>query len=252
MSQQSERVSAGQAADPAALKIFAKEVRERANAQFASRQNKRLLSVPLTVERARVMLVQEAHWSVNRRDCWAFAQGLSPLYVKHLIWLHEEDELAGNKERGVEDHFALQIREGANVGLKPEDYTNAKLDPATRALSYAWIHLVKDSPWLKSVAACAALEISNSDVWVDGGGITFRMGKRMEAQLGIPFEKQVSMHEHSEVDVEHANMLMDVAKVYGGAPGALDLMMEGIRESFELESVWEGLLADMMEAIPAR
>jgi hypothetical protein len=77
------------------------------------------------------------------------------------------------------------------------------------------------------------------------------MGKRMDAQLGIPFAKQVSMHEHSEVDVEHANLLMDVAKTYGGRLGALDLMMEGIRESWELESVWEGQLADMMEAIRA-
>jgi len=124
------------------------------------------------------------------------------------------------------------------------------MEPGTRALSYAWIHLVKDSHWLKAVAACACLEVSNSIDWVEGGGYSYRKGKRLEAQLGIPFDKQVNSKEHAEVDVEHAHMLIQIAERYGTTDRALDLLLEGAIESWELESVWKGQLAEMMEALP--
>jgi pyrroloquinoline quinone (PQQ) biosynthesis protein C len=193
-----------------------------------------------------------ALWTLNRRDCWAFAQALAPFEVKRMIWKHEEDELDGNKERGVEDHFALQIQQGELLNLKPEDFHDARMTAATRTCTYAWIHLVKDSHWLKAVSACCALEISNSSEWVDGGGGSYRMGLAQEKELGIPFEKQVDNKEHTEVEVEHAHMLIQIAERYGTTKEALNLMLEGLIESWEISTIWKGLLADMMEAIPAR
>ena len=103
------------------------EVRTRATAQYESPQYRRILDLPLTQERARWLYVlQKAYWNLNRRDCWGFAQGSAPMDVKKLIWEHEEDELAGNKERGVEDHYALQVRQSA--ALRPLD----RRFPATR------------------------------------------------------------------------------------------------------------------------
>jgi hypothetical protein len=238
------------ALDRTELRAFAAAVRERANAQYRTASHQRLFSVPLNTERGRYWLLQVALWSINRRDCWAFAQGLSPLDVKRLVWLHEQDELDGNKARGVEDHFALQVREGRNLGLTPADYAAAQLHPGTRTCAYAWIHLVKDSPWLKAISACAGLEISNSAEWVDGGGMSYRMGKRFEEQLGIPFDRQVSNVEHAEVDVEHSAMLMQIAERHGTSQDALDLMRAGVFESWDIETVWKGQLADMLEAIP--
>lgn len=232
------------------LRAFADKVRARANAQYQTPAHVRLFNVPLSVERARAWLLQVAIWSINRRDCWAFAQGLAPLDVKRLIWLHEQDELDGNKERGVEDHYALQMREGALLDLKPSDYTNARPHPGTRTCMYAWVHLVKDSLWLKAVSACAGLEISNSADWVVGGGMSYRMGKRLENQLGIPFDRQVSAKEHAEVDVEHASMLMQIAEQHGTTQQALDLMLEGVAGSWEIETVWKGQLAEMLEQLP--
>lgn len=233
------------------LHDFAREVRRRANGQYATPQHRRLFEVPLTLERARLWALQQSPWTRNRRDCWAFAQALAPLDVKALIWEHERDELVGNQARGVEDHHAMHVRQGALFALTPEDYRDVGMRPGTRTCTYAWIHLVKDSPWLKALGACAALEISNSAEWVEGGGMSYRRGKRLEEQLGIPFEKQVSHVEHAEVDVEHANILMKVAQRYGTTQPALDLLLEGVVESWEIETVWKGAVADMLADVPA-
>jgi hypothetical protein len=231
------------------LKVFASEVRTRANGQFATPQHQRLFEIPLTLERAQVWALQMSFWTTNRRDCWAFAQALAPLEVKRLIWEHEQDELAGNKTRGVGDHRSLSLRQGALVNLTIEDYRNTRIREGTRTCTYAWMHLVRDSHWLKSVSACAALEISNSAEWVDGGGMSYRRGKLYEQYLGIPFEKQVSHKEHAEVDVEHANMLVHIAEQYGTTKQALDLILEGLIESWEIETVWKGQIAEMIAAV---
>jgi hypothetical protein len=232
------------------IAAFAAELRARANAQFETPQHKRLFSVPLTLERAQTRALQTSLWNLNRRTCWAFAQGLAPFDVKQLIWQHEEDELAGNKARGVEDHYGLQVRQGSLLQLTPDDFRTVRMSPGTRACTYAWIHLVKDSHWLKAVSACNALEVSNSTEWVEGGGGSYRWGKRLEEQLGIPFHKQVNAKEHAEVDADHSHMVMQIARRHATTPDALGVMLDGCIESWELESVWKGQLAEMMEALP--
>ena len=232
------------------LESFARELRVRANRQHQTPQTKRLLSVPLTMERARYSSLQRAHWTLNRRDCWAYAQARAPLDVKKMIWEHETDELAGSKVRGVEDHYALQMREAEMFGLTPDDFRNTPMHPGTRTCTYAWNYLVMNSHWLKGIAACGALEISNSSQWVDNGGGSYQMGKRLEEQLGIPFNQLVNAKEHAEVDVQHAHLLMQVAERHGDTPDKLAMMMEGVIETFELQTTWKGVLADMLEAIP--
>ncbi|MFM1813896.1 MAG: hypothetical protein RLZ98_591 [Pseudomonadota bacterium] len=232
------------------LKPFAVEVRRRAIAQFDTPQYKRLLATPLTRKRSQVYVLQKSFWNLNRRDCWAFAQALSPMSVKKLIWEHEEDELAGNKDRGVEDHYSLQVRQSSEIGLTADDFRNEEPREGTRMACYAWLHLVKDSHWLKSVAACAALEVSNSSEWVPEGGMSYRWGKKMEKDLGIPFEKQLNAKEHAEVDVEHAHMLMDVARMCCKSQADLDVMMQGMIESWQLDRAWKGILADMLAECP--
>lgn len=232
------------------LERFANEIRVRANRQHEMPQTKRLLSLPLSMERARYSTLQRAHWNLNRRDCWAYAQARAPLDVKKMIWEHEMDELAGNQVRGVEDHYALRMREAETLGLTPEDFRKMPMSPGTRTCTYAWLYLVMNSHWLKGIAACGALEISNSSQWVKGGGGSYRMGKRFEQELGIPFDKQVNAKEHAEVDVEHAHLLMQVAERHADTPEKLALMMEGVIESYELQTIWKGILADMLEAIP--
>lgn len=233
------------------LKPFIEQVRRGANAQFESPQYKKLLSLPLTQKRAQIYTLQKTLWTLNRRDCWAFAQALSPMDVKKLIWAHEEDELSGNKERNMGDHYSLQVKSAELIGLTLDDFRNTVPRPETRTCLYAWLHIAKNSPWLKSVAASIALEVSNSSEWVNGGGMSYRMGKRFEQDLKIPFEKNINAKEHAEVDVEHAHMLLQIARRHATTQADLDLLLEGLTESWELERVWKGLLADMMAEAPA-
>ena len=80
--------------------------------------------------------------------------------------------------------------------------------------------------------------------------MSYRMGKRFEEDLGIPFEKQVNAVEHHEVDVEHGNLLMEVARRHADTPEKLDLLMEGLNDSWALDRVWKGQLAEMMAPLP--
>jgi hypothetical protein len=232
------------------LNAFVKKVSAMASAQFDSPQYKRLLSTPLTVARAQRYTLQKAFWNINRRDCWALAQGIAPMDIKKLVWAHEEDELSGNKARGVADHYSLQVKQSELIGLSPDDFKNEKISGETRTVIHAWLHLCKHSPWQKSLAACMALEVSNSTEWVPAGGMSYRMGKKYEKDLGIPFDKQINAKEHAEVDVDHGHMLVQIMEMYGSEPCTLDLIMEGLVESWEIERVWKGLLADMMAEVP--
>lgn len=231
-------------------KDFYDEVRGLAAGQFDSPQYRRILALPLSQERAQRYVLQKAFWNLNRRDCWAFAQALAPMDVKGLIWEHELDELQGNDDRGVEDHYSLQVRQAATVGLTRADFENEKIMDETRACIYAWIHLVKDSPWLKSFGACVALEVSNSSEWVKDGGMSYRWGKKQEKELGIPFHKQLNALEHAEVDVEHASLLHKVVERHCDTPAKLDLIMEGLTESWSLDRAWKGVLCSLMEQLP--
>ena len=49
------------------------------NDQFESVEFKNFFAVPLTMERARFYVIQNAHYTANRRDCWGYVQGSAPL-----------------------------------------------------------------------------------------------------------------------------------------------------------------------------
>jgi hypothetical protein len=229
---------------------FYAEVRRLANAQFESPQYRRMLALPLNKARAGKYALQKGFWQLNRRDCWAFAQALSPMDVKALIWEHELDELSGNPDRGVENHYDLQVRQAATVGLTREDFERETIADETLTCLYAWLHLSRSGPWLKSFAASAALEVSNSSEWVDGGGISYRWGKKQERELGIPFDKQVNAKEHAEVDIAHSGILTLVVERHCDTPEKLDLVLAGLNESWAIDRTWKGVLTDLMAAIP--
>ena len=88
-------------ADP--IRKLDQELTRMANAQFDSDGFKRLLSLRLNKERARMYIIQRTHWTVNRRDCWAQVQSSAPLPVKKLIWDHEREELEGDVALGKPD-----------------------------------------------------------------------------------------------------------------------------------------------------
>jgi pyrroloquinoline quinone (PQQ) biosynthesis protein C len=221
-----------------------------ANAQFDSPAFKRLLDLPLTRKRAQMYVIQRTHWTVNRRDCWAAVQASAPFPVKKLIWSHEREELEGDKAKGKADHYVMSIQEGVALGLKAGDFQRVGPTDGCFACCAAWQHLARNSHWLSALAASSALELSNSDQLLKGGSMSRRMGYKIRDELGIPFKKQISNAEHAVADVEHAHMMMEVAKEYVTDEHERDLVLKGAAESWAIDRIWKGHLADIMAAIP--
>lgn len=230
------------------LAAMQEELYGLSRAQHQSRAYQRLFSVPLTVARVRVHHLQKAIWVLNRRDCWAYAQAKAPFGVKQLIWQHEAEELQGGGARNVDNHYTLGVKEGEALGLTPEDFARAEPTDTVLTCMKAWVQLTKDEAWLKSFAACAALELTNSDDIV-GRGASRQMATRIRDQLGIGMEKQQSLQEHMQADVEHATIMMTVAKRYADTDRKRRKMVDGAKESWAIDRVFREHLADLMESI---
>jgi hypothetical protein len=237
-------------ADKALMEELGREIVALANAQFDSPGYRRLLGLPLNTTRGQAYIIQRTHWTTNRRDCWALAQGVAPLDVKKVIWDHESEELAGKPEEGVADHYTLSVKEAALLGLTPDDLINTPpIDGAVTCLA-AWLHLVKHSHWLTAVAACSALELSNSEEVLRDGSMSRRMGEKMAKDLGIPLNKQPMNAEHMVADIAHGNLMTEVAERHMTNRAELDLILDGLRQSWAIDRVWKGQLADLLESIP--
>lgn len=218
------------------------------NEQFESPPFKRLLNIRFTRERAQHYSIQMAFYVQNRRDCWGYVQGSAPLDIKRMIWRHEEDELIGRKAEGKIDHIALAVREGEVLGLSAEAFERAARMEGGEVCFSAWIRLAQRS-WLEAVAASAILEMRNSGELIEKGSLSSRIGVIFERDLGIPLNRQVNNAEHVVMDVEHAHLLMQVARKYALADSARAAILRGARESLLIDRVYRGHLADMLAAI---
>lgn len=225
------------------------ELVQMVNAQFDTPPFRRLLNVSFTQERAQALSIQMKHYVANRRDCWGFVSGAAPLSVKRIIWEHEGEELMGDKDAGKDDHITLAVREGAIFGLAAEDFERVRPLDAAVACFYAWIHLAKDRPWREAIAASAILEMRNSDELVRGGSLSYRVGKNLERDLGIPLKKQINNAEHVEADVAHGHLLFAVAREHCQAEGAQEALLKGARESLMIDRAYREQLANMLEAM---
>jgi len=224
------------------------ELNRMANAQFDSPEFRHLLTLPLTVARARCYTVHMTHYVNNRRDCWGYVQGAAPLPVKRMVWAHEQEELLGDPKTGTADHLSLIVQEGGPVGLTPEDYVQTPPADGSLACYYAWLHLAINRPWLEALAASAILEIKNSDLLMRGGGWSHRASAKITAEFGIPLNDQPNLATHMEADVEHGNLLMQVARVHAQAPEAQQAILRGARDSLAIgRAFWDHLAVTMAE-----
>jgi heme oxygenase-like protein len=231
------------------LEAMWEELVRLCNEQFNTPTFKRLLSVKFTPEKAQQYSIQMAFYVQNRRDCWGYVQGSAPLEIKKLIWQHEEDELIGHKAQGKSDHITLAVQEGAVLGLSAGAFaTTPRLEGGEVCFS-AWIRLAQ-RPWLEALAGSAILEMRNSSELIAGGSLSRRIGEMFERDLGIPMKKQVNNAEHVVMDVEHAHLLMKVARKYAQTESARQAILRGAKESLMIDRVYRGHLAEMIEGLP--
>jgi hypothetical protein len=218
------------------------------NEQFESAPFKRLLNTTFTKERAQHYSIQMAYYVQNRRDAWGYVQGSAPLDIKQLIWHHEEDELVGQKAQGKVDHITLAVKEGEVFGLTADAFERTPRLEGGEVCFSAWIRL-SQRPWLEAIAGSAILEMRNSSELVKGGSLSQRIAAMLERDLGIPMKKQINNAEHVVMDVEHAHLLMQVARKYAVTESARNAILRGGRESLMIDRVYRGHLADMMAAL---
>lgn len=220
------------------------------NDQFDSPLFRRLLETKFSRERAQHYSVQMAYYVKNRRDCWGYVQGAAPLDVKRLVWHHERDKLIGDNSSGKADHITLAVKEGEVFGLAAEDFERIPPVEGGVACFYAWTYLALQRPWLEGIAASGVLEMRNSDQLIRGGSLSRRIGQKFAEDLGIPLKKQINNAEHVEMDVEHAHLLLEVARKHATTEEAQRAVVRGAKESLMIDRVYRGHLADMLAALP--
>lgn len=232
---------------PAQVRDLQKELIDLANEQHQSAEFQRLFAAKFTMKGAQQYFLQHSLFNLNRRDCWGYVQGAAPMPVKKLIWEHEEGELAGDKTRGVADHYTLAVKQGASMNLTPEDFKNVVPMDTTYTCLQAWLNVAQKSTWLEAVSASAILELDNSEVIVKTGCIARRIGEKLRDEVGIPMRKQYSNAEHVEADVEHGQLILDLAKTYGDTREGRELMLSGAKKSLAIERVFRGFTATIIE-----
>ena len=220
------------------------------NEQFESLSVQAAAEWQIHQARAQHYSIQMAYYVQNRRDCWGYVQGSAPLDVKRMVWAHEEDELVGRKSEGKTDHITLAIKEGEVFGLSADAFEKtARLEGGEVCFS-AWIRLAQQ-PWLEAMAASAILEIRNSAELINGGSLSRRIGAIFERDLGIPMKKQINNAEHVVMDVEHAHMLMQVARKYATSDVGQDAIRRGAASEFNDRSrLSRPSWRIMLEALP--
>jgi hypothetical protein len=219
------------------------------NAQFQSAPFRKLLSLRFTKARAQHYSIQMAYYVQNRRDCWGYVQGSAPLDVKQLIWRHEEDELIGQKAQGKVDHITLAVQEGEVLGLTANAFEETPRLEGGEVCFSAWIRLAQ-RPWLEAIGGSAILEMRNSSELIQGGSLSHRIGAMLERDLDIPLNKQINNAEHVVMDVEHAHLLMQIARRHAATEAGRAAILRGAKESLMTDRVYRGHLADMMASLP--
>ena len=233
--------------NPYVARLF-RDLSKLGNDAFKSREYKHFLSIPLTRKRAAYYIFERSYFHLNRRSCWAQVSARAPFDIKQHIWHHEEEELVGDKVRGVDNHWVLGMKEGAVVGMKSSDFRKPPSD-CTRICTSAWSHFAEHAPWLEALSASCMLEIANSDGIIKGGGIAARIGRKMARELKIPLKKQASNKEHMEVDIVHANMLFEVAEKHVISKEDYVAATSGAAKGLSVYRTWLGLMAHDMERL---
>jgi hypothetical protein len=224
------------------------ELDRMVNAQFETPEFMRFLAIRYNLNRARFLALHMAFYTSNRRDCWGYVSGASPLDVKRVIWQHEQDELVSDP-RCDTDHYSLQIKECELLGIAPEEVARAEPIPQARAAQYAWVYLATRQDWLAALASSSILERRNNNQIVKGGGLSYRIGQKWLAELGLDWKDMPSVDVHKAADREHSDMMWSVFERYVVDDGNYDSVINGARESLQIDRAFRGALADEMERI---
>ena len=84
---------------------------------------------------------------------------------------------------------------------------------------------------------------------VKGGGMSYRVGKKFENELGISLKKMISLDVHVVADTEHSENISEMFERYVKTPQDCDLVLQGARDSMAIDRAYRGALGYYMEQI---
>jgi hypothetical protein len=93
------------------------------------------------------------------------------------------------------------------------------------------------------------LERRNNGKIVKGGGMSYRVGKKFENELGISLKKMISLDVHVVADTEHSENISEMFERYVKTPEDRDLVLQGARDSMAIDRAFRGALGYYMEKI---
>jgi hypothetical protein len=206
-------------------------------------------SFPMTVTKAGTLMVHRVHYTINRRNCWGSVQSSCPMDVKRLIWAHEQDELVSDPRFGGDHHTAEVAKAMKLTGLSADAIGTAELVPGCRAAFEAWLHLSKNSAWLKAFSASAVLERANNNRIVKGGGSALRDYQRYTPQVCQLIGKVAGHDVHNVADEDHSDMMEVVLDRYALSEETRRQALDGARESLCFDRAYRGALATYLKKI---
>jgi pyrroloquinoline quinone (PQQ) biosynthesis protein C len=147
------------------------------------------------------------------------------------------------------DHYALTVILGEVMGLTPADFEKAEIPAMVRACFYAWHHIAMRSHWLAAYTASHMLERRNNGKIVNGGGMSYRVGKKFENELGINLKRMISLDVHVVADMDHSENISAIFERYVTTPQDCELVLQGARDSMAVDRAYRGALGFYMAQI---
>jgi pyrroloquinoline quinone (PQQ) biosynthesis protein C len=214
---------------------------------FRSPEMEQFYSIPLTLDRARIYLLQLGLYVRERRNFWPQVAANCPEFeVKQRIMEHEHEELVED-EFSKAGHLDLIFRQGKELGLSVDDVMKAEPLPTTKAAIYGWFWIARHRPWQEAVAASTIAEWINDDRLLGdlGGANSTRLNKIWKRDMNFSDAQMPNFTAHSKADVRHSDMFIDVLEKYV-APGREQDVIDTAKETMDLHRAYFGGMAQAM------
>jgi pyrroloquinoline quinone (PQQ) biosynthesis protein C len=197
---------------------------------FRSPEMEHFYSIPMTVNRGQIYLLQLSLYVRQRRNFWPQVAANCPEF-----------------EHSKHGHLDLIFRQGKELGLSVDDVLKAEPLPTTKAAIYGWFWLARNRPWQEAIAASTIAEWTNDDRLLGdlGGGNCTRLYKIWKRDLDFSDAQMPNFTAHSKADVKHSDMFIDVLEKYV-APGREEDVLNTAKESMDLHRAYFGGMAHAM------
>ena len=163
----------------------------------------------LTVEGARVLVLQWGVFTRHSRRCWAHVVGNCPhLEVRKFIVtenLYDEEAIEGRS------HYDLMVKMGNALGLDWEEVDQSEPLPTTVVALHTWENLTKNRSWHEGLAAKAVLERTNHP---ECGNFSALQAERWGRQLKLSRDDLEFWTLHDVKDQVHACGAYDLLENY--------------------------------------